>query len=223
MHEHEHEHEPFVRYTIWASATGLVLTLVSVSLVPGWVGATLGVAQGLAWTLLLIVRHPSRWITNIVLFGLAAGFVELAADLWLVHGVEVLVYPPHGPFLLASPAYMPFAWLGMLTGGMAVGVAARRRLSRAAATFVVSLASGLYIPLYELLALHAEWWHYDHPTLILGAVPLSIVLGEVLLALPLVLVTERLGRLGPLAACGLGVAEGAWILVSYRVAWALVG
>jgi hypothetical protein len=157
-----------------------------------------------------------------VLFGLSAGAVELLADRWLV-AIGTLCYPDAGPFLLDSPAYMPVAWLGMLSAGLALGIALRRSWSLPASSALVAAALGLYIPVYELLARWAGWWRYEHPTLWLGAVPPPIVVGEALLALPLVWMAERLARARLPAATALGAVEGLWIFGSYRLAWLFSG
>jgi hypothetical protein len=216
------EVDAFVRATTRASATGLALSLLSVAVLPGWRGATLGVAQGLAWCALLLAGGSRPWAARVVTFGSVAGVVELLADVWLVHGTGTLVYPPGGPFLLASPAYMPAAWLGMLTGGVALGVVLRRRLGRAASAAAVAAAMGAYVPFYEALARAAGWWWYQGVPLHLGAVPAYIVLGEVLIGIPLVAAAERLTRVGTRGAVLLGVAQGLWIFASYALAWVLL-
>lgn len=206
----------------YAALTGLLFTLLSIRFLPGPLGAALGVGQGLAWCCVLLARHRDPWHANVSLFGLSAGDVELVADAWLVRSTGTLVYPA-GPSLLASPAYMPAAWLGMLSAGMAIGILLRCRLSLPVASVVTSLALSVYIPVYEWFACEAEWWWYRDLPLILGAVPGYIVLGELILALPLVAATERLARVGPTAALGLGAAQGLWIFASYWLAWQLVG
>ena len=207
---------------VWASALlGLALSLASAAWIPGPVGASLGVGQGLLCCLALLVRRPSPWLARIVLCGLVAGVVELAADAWLVEGPRALVYPRSGAFLLDSPPYMPAAWMGMLCFGMASGLVLRRWLGRLGASLTVAGILGIYLPLYEALARMAGWWIYRGPTLILDAVPPYVMLGELLLALPLVALVERLERAGTLEAVALGVAQGLWILLSYVLAWAI--
>jgi hypothetical protein len=213
--------DALVRYVGLASLTGLVVTLLSIRYLPGWIGAAVGVGQGLGWCALMLWRYPSRWLGNIAVFGLAAGLAELPADAWLVRSTGTLSYPPDGPFLLASPLYMPAAWLGMLSLPMALSVLCRRRFSRGASTVVVASVVGLYIPTYEWLARLAGWWRYEDPHLLFGAVPTSIVVGEVLLALPLVAATERLARMSPARAALLGAGQGLWIFASYALARAV--
>jgi hypothetical protein len=209
----------FLRATALAALGGLAVTLFSVRFLPGWVGAALGVGQGLVWCGLLLYRQRSRWLLNITVSLIVAGVVELAADAWLVRVTGTLVYPPSGPSLALSPAYMPLAWFGMLSGGSALGVALRKRWSLGPASVAVALALGVYIPIYEMLAAHAGWWHYQGRVLSFGRVPVYIVLGEMLSALPLVVMTERLIHARTLVAAALGVGLGLWIFASYALAW----
>jgi hypothetical protein len=211
----------FVLHTTLASLSGLAITVVSISLLPGWRGATLGAGQGLLWCAWMLRRRRTAWMGNLVLFGVVAGLVELLADLWLVRGTGTLVYPRGGPFLLESPAYMPVAWFGMLSTGMAIGLALRRRYSVAVSSALVAVALGLYIPLFESFAGLAGWWHYRACAMALGGVPVYIVLGEVLIAVPLVALTERMRRAGPGTAAALGVAQGLWIFAAYALAYAV--
>lgn len=208
----------FLRYAALAAISGLVVTLVSVAALPGWPGAAVGVGQGMLWCGLMLYRHPGRWLRNIAVAGVVAGFVELAADAWLVDATATLVYPP-GPSIARSPAYMPLAWFGMLICGMALGVALRRRWSVAVASAAAALAVGVYIPSYEIFAAQAGWWHYRDCAILPGGVPVYIVVGEVLIALPLVIVTERLIGARTITAAAIGAGLGAWIFASYALAW----
>jgi hypothetical protein len=211
----------FGRYVGAAALTGLLVTLAAARLLPGWLGATLGVGQGLAWCGVMLLRHPRPWLTNLVVFGLVAGVVELAADAWLVHGTRTLVYPSGGPFLLASPAYMPAAWFGMLSLGLALAAVLGDRWPLVVTTGVVTIVTGVYIPVYEALAHVAGWWSYVGTPLLFGAVPPYVVVGELLLAVPLAFATRLLARVPRTAAVWLGAAQGAWIFISYGVAWGL--
>lgn len=211
--------ECFVRYSIGAAMTGLSLTIVSVLSLPGWMGASLGVAQGLVWCAALHWRRRSRWLLNLAVCGIVAGFVELLADAWLVHETKTLLYPSSGPFLFASPAYMPLAWFGMLSGGVALGMALRKRLSRATSTIATALGFGLYVPCYEAFAAHAGWWQYQSSAPSFGPVPTFIVIGEILIGLPLVAVTEFLAHARILVAMICGALLGVWIFASYALAW----
>lgn len=206
---------PYVRAVGLSAVVGLLLSLASVAWIPGWRGAALGVGQGAAICLALLVARRNPADLALVLFGLAAGVAELPADAWLVrHGG--LVYPP-GPRIWASPAYMPVAWLGMLSGGLALAAALRHRASLPVATLLVAVGMGLWVPLFEALARLGGWWWYEGD-LLFGAVPAYIVAGEVGLALPLAGVVRALEHGGPGRAVALGLAQGAWIFICYRLA-----
>jgi hypothetical protein len=214
--------ESYVRCSVGAAMTGLGLTIVSVILLPGWIGATLGVAQGLVWCAVMLWRRRSRWLLNLTLCGIVAGFVELAADAWLVHETKTLQYPPSGPFLFASPAYMPLAWFGMLSGGVAIGMALRKRWSLGASSFAAAFGFGLYVPCYEAFAAYAGWWNYQPVAPSFGPVPAFIIIGEILIGLPIVFLTEILARARILFAMVCGALLGVWIFVSYALAWAVL-
>jgi hypothetical protein len=209
----------FVRYITLAALGGLAWTVFSIRFLPGSIGAIVGVGQGLVWCGIMLYRHRSRWLLNLTVSGIVAGTVELAADAWLVEATGTLVYPASCPTIACSPAYMPAAWFGMLSCGSALGVALRKRWSLVPASIAVALALGVYIPSYEALAAHAGWWHYRGSTISFGYVPAYIVLGEVLMGLPLVLLTERLIHARTLAAAALGAGLGLWIFASYALAW----
>lgn len=209
----------FLRFSALAASSGLAVSIFSMLFLRGWIGATLGVGQGLFWCGVMLYRRRSRWLLNITVSGIAAGITELAADAWLVSATGTLVYPQDGPSIALSPAYMPLAWFGMLSGGGALGVALRKRWSLAPASAAVALALGVYIPFYEMLAARAGWWHYRGCALSLGPVPAYIVIGEVLIALPLVPVTERLIHARTRFAAAVGVGLGLWIFASYALAW----
>lgn len=221
--EHRRDVEVFVRHVAFASVLGLAISLVSWASLPGWRGASLAVGQGAVVCLHMLARRPRRWLVNLVLAGAGAGMVELAADLWLVRGTGTLRYA-EGPTLFASPVYMPVAWLGMISAGLALGLHLRcRGLSPGASAVAVALALGAYIPLYEAVAARAGWWAYGGCSLLFRHVPHYIVFGEVLLAVPLVWLAERLRTARTLHALVLGVLHGAWIFASYALAHAALG
>ena len=50
-------------------------------------------------------------MARLILFGLITGFVELAADAWIVDVTHTLDYSVGGgPMIWRSPFWMPFAW-----------------------------------------------------------------------------------------------------------------
>ncbi len=53
-------------------------------------------------------------LSRLILFGLAAGMMELFTDHYLVDTINSLVYPGKEAMIWSSPAYMPFAWANVL-------------------------------------------------------------------------------------------------------------
>jgi hypothetical protein len=54
------------------------------------------------------------FLKRLLVFGVAAGVVELLADCWLVKNTGTLVYPTDEPMVACSPLYMPLAWAVIL-------------------------------------------------------------------------------------------------------------
>lgn len=212
------------RVLLACNGFGLAITLIGIPLELRWASATIATGFGLLALSWWIVRHGfPRWAVSLWLFGLCAGLTELWTDQWLVMELRVLVYDPGGPFLKASPAYMPLAWGGMLHGGVVAGLLLRRRVSTGLACALIGVGMGLYLPLYEHLAFGCGWWWYRDTTMFLGTVPWFIAIGEVLVGAPLPWIGGWLGRVRPHEAAGLGVAVGAWIGLAYAATWVLVG
>lgn len=182
----------------------------------GWSSAALAVGLGLAAYLgYLVVARCPRWSTNVFLLCLCAGIVELWADHWLVHGTGTLIYADGGPFVIASPLYMPLAWAGMLATHLAIARAVSRRTSMWTSTLLTAAISGSYLPLFEYLAFVSDWWHYEGTSMWLGVVPVFIAVGELAIGLPLALVATRLERASPGDAIMLGAGLGLWIFACY--------
>jgi hypothetical protein len=197
--------------------TGLVWPL-------AWRSATAICLLGLAvYSAYLIRGGFPRWSTNLYVFGQAVGWTELCADAWLVQHTQTLVYPAGGPFVWTSPLYMPFAWGGLLTSNVLLGVILHRRTSLLTASLLVTALTGLYIPLYEYLAHASGWWSYRDTPMLLDVVPLYIVLGETIVGMPLVWIGVRLEQVTAVGAAMLGCAVGLLIFVAYAFAYALTG
>ncbi len=189
----------------------------------GWKSAAFNPALMCGLFAVYIVKYRDSYLLGWAVFGVAAGFTELAADWWLVHRTESLVYAAGEPMLVASPLYMPFAWALLLLQIGAIAHWLRGRMSKVKAAIVTGLIGGVNIPLYEHLAADADWWVYVSTPMVANA-PYYIILGEFLLALPLVWMVDGLEKLGPWKGGLLfGVVEGLVIFGAYVVAWWLVG
>lgn len=193
----------------------------------GWKSAYFNTVLVLTLTIAYAIWKKERRLGTWILVGVGAGFAELAADWWLVHKTQSLVYAPNEPMLVASPAYMPGAWaLVILQMGM-VAHWLRGRMSVPAAIGVVALICGFNIPLYEHLAKGANWWFYQDTPMVFAA-PYYIIVGEMILGAPLVWIAgviDRKWEHGQALKWGipLGVLEGIIIFVAYVIAWWLVG
>jgi hypothetical protein len=185
----------------------------------GWPVATASTSVLLGMLVVAAIRSRDPLLARLLVFGLAAGLAELPADYFGVVTTQSLVYAPGGGRLLASPIYMPFGWVIALTqlGWLAWWLSERWGLLRSTAALMV--IGALTIPLYELQAKSAGYWFYRNCTLLFDAVPVYVVLAELLLsmALPALVVTAA-RRPWPIAAL-LGVVLGGWILLVGAFAW----
>ena len=226
--------------TVWTSSTTPLGRAVPVLLVVNllglaWAGvdAALDLGPWSAWTCTActsgLYLTQVRWRgpdikKNLLVFGLAGGVTELAADWWLVSKTFTLHYAPWGPFLIESPAYMPLSWTGMLLSMGFLGWVVSRKHGLAVGTLVSAVVSGIYIPTFEGLAHRAGWWTYDNCNR-LGVVPWYIILGETLIGalLPLLVAGVVTKGRGVIGWALLGVVAGLWIWVSYAIALSITG
>lgn len=94
----------------------IVINIVAVALLTfaPWSGWKTGLALNLVDNALLLSYVAMRRdivLARFMVFGLAVGFTELAADAWLVDYTKTLDYSiDGGPMLRRSPLWMPFAW-----------------------------------------------------------------------------------------------------------------
>lgn len=163
-------------------------------------------------------------LKNLLIFGVAAGLTELAADWWLVSKTDTLHYAKWGPFLIDSPAYMPLSWAGILLSMGFLGWAVSQKHGLAVGVLVAAVVSGLYVPTFEALAHFAGWWTYDHCNR-LGVVPWYIIVGEALIgaAMPLLVSGVVAARSGIIGWVIRGIAAGLWIWVAYFIALSITG
>jgi hypothetical protein len=218
------EQDELGRRLLVVNAFGIAIAMVGLVIPLGWRSATVICLVGLlVFTAFLVRRDFPRWSTNLYIFGQAVGWTELLADAWLVRHTETLVYASGGPFVWVSPLYMPFAWGGLLTSSMLLGVVVHRRTSLVVASLFVAGLTGLYIPLYEYIAHASGWWWYQHTPMLLGVVPIFIVIGEMIVGLPLVWIGTRLEHVGAVGAALFGGAVGLLIFAAYALAYGLIG
>jgi hypothetical protein len=192
----------------------------------GWVSsAALDLIVGL-YLLTLLARPAWRpLVGRLLLLGLVAGVLELFTDAAGEHVAHSLIYPGGEPFLWASPAYMPFSWMIVLTqlGYLAwrlLGALPRRPLLLA--TVLTGVWSALNIPYYEEKAYSARWWAYTTRPQI-GHTPLYVLLFEGLIGAALPVLVWGLTAARPRGVAARGVLLGLWMPWAALFAWVLLG
>lgn len=205
-------------------AIALIAQCIAALTAAGWVSATLVTGLLLGMFAAHTLRHGDALLARILLFGLVVGFGELPADHFGVVVTRTLVYSPGGPHVWVSPLYMPFGWVVMMTQLGVLALAAAPRLGRARTCVALAITGGLNIPVHELLAKHADLWHYQNTPALFGVVPHYVILAEALLAFVIPLLLLRLSpRTRWSAVVGLGAAQACFIYLAGRIAHALVG
>ncbi len=192
----------------------------------GWISAA--VTVGLTALALLGLSLRRAWrplLLRLLAFGLVAGACELFTDFAGEVVAHSLSYPPGEPMLWASPAYMPFSWMVVLTQ---LGYLAWRldtlapQTPRWLAMALTGLWGALNIPFYEEMAYHAGWWRYaGAPGL--GHTPYYVMLFEGLIAVTLPPLLAQIERRPPRAALLRGLALGLWIPWAALISWLLIG
>ncbi|MBL8954007.1 MAG: hypothetical protein JNK82_24735 [Myxococcaceae bacterium] len=205
-----------------ANAVSLVIAGVSAALHLGWAAASFSVVLELAMLGVFCFRHSEPLFARLFVFGLAAGFAELANDTWLIRKL-ILVYDPGGPFIIDTPLYMPFSWALIFVTNGTIALWFQQKLGGWKAALAMAAVSGLYIPGFEAIAAKADWWYYQHVPMLFGLAPLFVVLGEALLALPLPAMSGAMQKRGFGFAAALGAGEGLFVWLTTVIALAVVG
>lgn len=118
-------------------------------------------------------------VRHLIVMGTIGGFLELLGDHFLVHTAGTLVYPTGYPFLLSSPAYMPFAWALLITFMGYVGIRLFEEISNTAAYIGPAIFAFVAETGYESLASQGGGWIYTTAPLgWIGHAPLFIVIAE---------------------------------------------
>jgi hypothetical protein len=169
---------------------------------------------GFAW------KKRDALIGRLIVFGLAVGLVELAADAWLVGYTRTLDYSiGGGPMLWRSPLWMPLAWEVVAVQFGYIGLRLSERFG-GRGLMAVALLGAVNIPFYEEMAKRIHWWQYAGCRMI-SYTPYYIILGEFGIALALAVLARTLRR-GSWVVAGLsGAAGGAAIFVCYAIAFGI--
>lgn len=204
---------------------GYIIIGVSISsyLGIGWITAAFLAFSTIAAYLVFGFVKKDKLLIHILVFAIAAGFTELLADYWLIHGIQRLVYIDAGPFVASSPLYMPFAWALVLTQLGYLGWMLSYRWNLWKAMLVSGIIGGVIIPYYEFLAKNADWWYYRLPEKQFLNTPYLIILGEAFIVAILPFVFRKIEKLKPLYSIILGLFVGLWIWSSYFLAYLITG
>lgn len=191
----------FVPWSDWK--TGLALNLVDNALLLGY-----------------IAKHRDLMLARFMVFGLAVGFTELAADAWLVDYTKTLDYSVGGgPMLWRSPLWMPFAWEIVAVQFGVVGLWLWQRFGGWGLA-TAGLLGAINIPYYEEMARRVNWWTYSNCRM-LSNTPYYIILGEFGIVIILALLAKRVSTGTWVTSILSGLAGGVGIFLCYALAYAL--
>jgi hypothetical protein len=188
-------------------------------------GAGLNVIDNALLVGFIVVRRD-RFLANLMLFGLAVGFVELATDAWLVDVLKTLDYSNgvdgagHNPMIWRSPIWMPFAWQVVAVQFGYLGLRLYERLGWKG-LLIVGLLGAINIPYYEEMALRINWWRYQNCAMFLHT-PYAIIVGEFLIAMYLGYAARWTRAEKYSRSVVAGVSAGAAIFVGYAIPYWLI-
>lgn len=208
----------------WSTALVILWHIANSFVDTGYITATILTFLTIAFILIFVIRQKDPMISHIFIFSLVAGIVELSGDFWLVEVIQKLEYDPNGPFVVASPLYMPFAWSAILFqfSYMIWYMLEQKEVSFFLTIAIAAVIGGVCIPIYEHCAHGAGWWSYvDTP--MFGRAPYFIILGEIfiLTILPPVLLLISQKRL--FSTILTGIIFGLWIGFSFWLGYTIIG
>src|SRR5438477_6585546 len=186
------------RGRLWIVLATIAINIVVVSLLTlapwsDWrTGAALNVIDNCLLVGFVIVRRDVL-LARFLVFGLAVGFAELAADAWLVDYTRTLDYSiGGGPMIWRSPLWMPLAWEVVAVQFGYIGLRLWERFSKLG-LLIIAVLGAINIPFYEEMARRIHWWQYTGCRMI-SFTPWYIILGEFGIALVFALLARILRR-----------------------------
>ena len=203
----------------------IVINVVAVALLTfaPWSDWRTGLALNLFDNALLlgfVLLHRDGLLLRFMIFGLVAGFTELAADAWLVDFTHTLDYSlGGGPMLWRSPVWMPFAWQVVAVQFGYLGLRLQEHFGNFGLA-IIGLLGAVNIPYYEEMARRIHWWKYSGCRMISGT-PYYIIAGEFLIAVAFAVLVKKSRRGNVGSAISLGIAGGVAIFISYAIAYGL--
>jgi hypothetical protein len=184
--------EPARLWVVLATVAINVAAVTALTRVP-WSDWRTGLLLNLFDNWLLIrfaLARRDAFLARLLLFGLAVGFTELAADAWLVDYTRTLDYSiGGGPMLWRSPLWMPFAWQIVAVQFGYLGLRLWERFGGAGLA-LIGILGAINIPFYEEMAKRIHWWEYRGCRM-LSNTPYYIILGELGIAMALALLARR--------------------------------
>ena len=176
----------------------------------GWLPATVTSFIVFGLYLLYIGYYRDSLLGRLLLFGIAAGSVELLADCWSTR-LGWLVYFPGGPFVMCSPVYMPVGWAILMVQLGYLGWLFDQSWGLSKAMLLTALIGAVNIPVYEYLAKSSRLWYYQNVPMLFQTVPYAVIFAEglICLVLPPVIRLVTKHRWG--WSILLGLAEGCWM------------
>ena len=161
----ETAHDPLSqeRLIVVAATIGINIVAVALLIFAPWSDWKTGLALNLVDNALFlgyVATHRDSVLARFMVFGLAVGFAELAADAWLVDYTKTLDYSVGGgPMLWRSPLWMPFAWEVVAVQFGYIGLWLWKRYGRLGLV-TIGLLGAINIPYYEEMARRINWWQY---------------------------------------------------------------
>src|SRR3954447_3173895 len=223
MTESESITRPLEPARLWVVLATIAINILAVSLLAyaPWSNWRSALALNLIDNWLLIrfaIARRDAFLGRLLVFGVAVGFAELAADAWLVDYTRTLDYSiGGGPMLWRSPIWIPFAWEIVAVQFGYLGLRLWERFG-ALGLALIGLLGAINIPFYEEVAKRIHWWQYRGCRMVSGT-PYYIILGELGIAIALTLLARRV-RDGKLPAAILaGIAGGIAIFICYALAY----
>src|SRR5665213_1550618 len=167
-----------------------------------------------------VLLHRDGLLARFMVFGLVVGFVELAADAWLVDFTRTLDYSiGGGPMLWRSPLWMPIAWEIVAVQFGYLGLRLQEHFG-AFGLAIIGFLGAVNIPYYEEMARRIHWWKYSGCRMISGT-PYYIIAGEFLIAVAFALLVKKFRRGNVTATLFAGIIGGAAIFTSYAIGYGL--
>src|SRR5215813_12654777 len=201
----------------------IVINVVAVSLLTfapwsDWrTGAALNFVDNCLLVGFTVVRRDAL-LARFLLFGVAVGLTELAADAWLVDYTRTLDYSiGGGPMIWRSPLWMPLAWEVVAVQFGYIGLRLWERFGKPGLV-MIGLLGAINIPFYEEMARRIHWWQYSGCRMI-SFTPWYIILGEFGIAVVLASLARKLRRGAWRMAIVGGIAGGLSIFACYAVAF----